>query len=558
MASDILLKVGSIVLLLGGLIFVHELGHFLAAKALGVKVVKFSIGFGPKILGFRRGETEYLLSILPLGGYVKMAGDEPGAEVAPEDRGRGFLEAPPWKRFVIAFAGPAMNLVFPAVIYFALALAQNGSAVPGPVLGTVMPGSAAERAGLLPGDRVLAVAVPGKPATPVRYFSDLRQAVAPRAGDRIEFSVDRAGQKLTIPVVPAAEKESNPVETVTRGVIGVSPAYPAAVVAPVLPGSAGPLAPFDLVVRAGGQAVRNMGDLDRILRAGTPCAPIDLEVLREAPVVAPGVAVSSYEPLRIGPVPTCAGGAPAFAAADPTVSTFIAEVTPDSPASRAGLRRGDAIASVNGRPVRSFRELNQLAPEFLSGTPVKLGLSSGRSAELVPADQEYVDEMTRETHKRVTLGFFPDQRGLVEGKVLVAEEVPLSIGVAEAFTNAVGHLSDVIRLTALGIARIVQGEISFKTVGGPIMLFQIAAQAAQEGWSSFLFKMALISVNLGLMNLLPIPVLDGGHIVATAVEAVTRKPLSLRTREVANMVGILLLVFLMVFVFKNDIVRLMG
>ena len=187
--------------------------------------------------------------------------------MAPEDKGRGFLEAPPWKRFVIAFAGPAANLAFPVVIYFALALAQNGTAVPGPTLGTIMPGSAAERAGLQPGDRVVSVAVPGKPAEPVRYFSDLRQMVAPRAGERIDFTVDRAGTRLVLPVTPAAEKESNPVETVTRGVIGVSPAWPSAVVAPVLPGSAGPLAPFDLVVRAGGQPVKNMGDLDRILRA---------------------------------------------------------------------------------------------------------------------------------------------------------------------------------------------------------------------------------------------------------------------------------------------------
>jgi regulator of sigma E protease len=557
MASDILLKVGSIVLLLGGLIFVHELGHFLAAKALGVKVVKFSIGFGPRILGFRRGETEYLLSLLPLGGYVKMAGDEPGAEVAPEDRGRGFLEAPPWKRFVIAFAGPAANLLFPVVIYFALALAQNGSGVPGPTLGTVMPGSAAERGGLRAGDRVVSLSVPGRPETPIRYFSDLREAVGPRAGERIDFTVERAGQRLTFPVVPAAEKESNPVETVTRGVIGVSPAWPAAVVAPVLPGSAGPLAPFDLVVRAAGQPVRNMGDLDRVLAAAA-CAPVELEVLREAPVAAPGVAVSSYDPVKLGPVPTCAGGEPAFRAADPTVSTFIAEVVPGSPADLAGLRRGDAIRSVNGKPVRSFRELNQLSADFLSGTPVRLGLSDGRTTDLVPADQEYVDEMTRETRKRVTLGFFPEQRGIVQARALVAEEVPLAIGPGEALEGAVGHLGEVVRLTALGIARIVQGDISFKTVGGPIMLFQIAAQAAQEGWSSFLFKMALISVNLGLMNLLPIPVLDGGHIVATLVEAATRRPLSVRTREVANLVGILLLVFLMIFVFKNDIVRLMG
>jgi regulator of sigma E protease len=557
MASDILLKVGSIVLLLGGLIFVHELGHFVAAKLLGVKVLKFSIGFGPRLFGFRRGETEYLLALLPLGGYVKMAGDEPGAEVPPEDRGRGFLEAPPWKRFVIAFAGPAANLVFPVVIYFALALAQNGSPVPGPTLGTIMPGSAAERAGLRPGDRVVSVTVPGSPSEPIRYFSDLRQVVGPRAGERIDFTVDRGGTRVVVPVVPAAEKESNPVETVTRGVIGVSPAWPSAVVAPVLPGIAGPLAPFDLVVRAAGAPVKNMGDLDRILRA-SPCAPVDLEVLREAPVAAPGVAVSTYAPVKLGPVPTCAGGRPAFAAADPLVSTFIAEVVPGSPADVAGLRRGDAIAAVNGKPVRSFRELNQLSADFLSGTPVKLDLVGGRVAQLVPADQEYVDEMTREPRHRVTIGFFPDQRGLVESRALVAQEVPLSIGVGEALGNAFGHLGEVVRLTALGIARIVQGEISFKTVGGPIMLFQIAAQAAQEGWSSFLFKMALISVNLGLMNLLPIPVLDGGHIVATAVEAATRKPLSLRTREVANLVGILLLVFLMVFVFKNDIVRLMG
>jgi regulator of sigma E protease len=557
MASDILLKVGSIVLLLGGLIFVHELGHFVAAKLLGVKVTRFSIGFGPRLLGFRRGETEYLLSLLPLGGYVKMAGDEPGAEVPPEDRGRGFLEAAPWKRFAIAFAGPAANLAFPVIIYFALALAQNGSSVPGPTLGTIMPGSAADRAGLRAGDRVVAVAVPGKPPAPVRYFSDLRQAVGPRPGDRIEFTVERGGERLIVPVVPAAEKESNPVETVTRGVIGVSPAYPAAVVAPALPGSAGPLQPFDLVVRANGHPIRNMGELDRILR-DAPCAPVELEVLREDPLRAPGVALSAYEPRKLGPVPSCVGGGPAFAAADPTVSTFVAEVTPGSPAAQAGLVRGDAIAAVNGKPVRSFRELNQLAPDFLSGTPVRLDLAGGRTATLVPADQEYVDEMTRETRRRVTLGFFPDQRGLVEARALVAEEVPLAVGVAEAFGNAVGHLGEVVRLTALGIARIVQGEISFKTVGGPIMLFQIAAQAAQEGWSSFLFKMALISVNLGLMNLLPIPVLDGGHIVATAVEAVTRRPLSLRAREVANLVGILLLVFLMIFVFKNDIVRLMG
>src|SRR5512139_3075009 len=111
-----ILQVGAVVLLLGGLIFVHELGHFLVAKALGVKVLRFSIGFGPRLLGVQRGETEYRISALPLGGYVKMAGDDPAEVVAPEDRGRGFLEQSPWRRFAIAVAGPGMNLVFPGVI----------------------------------------------------------------------------------------------------------------------------------------------------------------------------------------------------------------------------------------------------------------------------------------------------------------------------------------------------------------------------------------------------------------------------------------------------------
>ena len=137
-------------------------------------------------------------------------------------------------------------------------------------------------------------------------------------------------------------------------------------------------------------------------------------------------------------------------------------------------------------------------------------------------------------------------------------EVPLARGVGEVAVLAVKDVVRWVRLTALSIQRIFMGHISFKTVGGPIMLFQIASEAAQEGWRIFLLQMAIISVNLGLMNLLPIPVLDGGHIAQAAVEAVTRRPLSVRAREIANVVGLVLLLTLMVFVFKNDIVRVFG
>jgi regulator of sigma E protease len=558
MAWDVLLKVGSTVLLLGGLIFVHELGHFITAKALGVKVLKFSIGFGPKLLGVRRGETEYLLSLLPLGGYVKMAGDDPSEAPDPADRGRGFLEQSPSRRFAIAAAGPAANLLFPVLIYLALGLAQNGSLTPGPTVGSVSPGSPAEAAGLRPGDRIVAVRTPDGQERPVRWFGDLRRIVSPHPGEALAFTVERGGARRSLSIVPAAEQESNPIETTVRGVIGVTPAYTPAVVAPVRRGAAGPVEPFDLVARVGEAKVAHSGDLSRALEAAR-CAPVEMEVIRERPVDLPGAALSSYAPLVLKDVPTCLGGAPSLALADPGISTFVAAVAPGSPAARAGLARGDAIAAANGKPVRSFRDVNAvLGASVKVGEPLALSLADGRTVTLVPEEQSHLDEMTGEKKTRPFLGFEPDQRGLVLGSSLLAEQVILRMGFLEVAGSAVGHLVEVVRLTALGIARIVDGTISFKTVGGPIMLFRIAAQAVEEGLESFLFKMALISVNLGLMNLLPIPVLDGGHLAACLVEGLTRRPLSLRAREIANLVGILLLVLLMIVVFKNDIVRLMG
>jgi regulator of sigma E protease len=554
---DVLMKVGSIVLLLGGLIFIHELGHFLVAKLMGVKVVRFSIGFGPRLLGFQRGETEYQLALLPLGGYVKMAGDDPGQAPAPEDEGRGFLEQPPWRRLLIALAGPVSNLLFPGLIYIALAVAQNGELTAGPVIGTVAPGAPADRAGLHPGDRILAVTVPGGPSEPVRYFSELRDLVSPHPGEQLTLRVERDGNPLDVPVEPAAEVESSPVETTRRGVIGVTPSYAPAVVAPALPGAAGPLQPFDLVITAGGKPVRHAGELERALSAAG-CGPIDLEVVREEQVVLPAVNLARHVAVRLPAVPTCQDGRRVIALADPVMASFVATVIPGSPADRAGLRRGDAIAAVNGKPVRSFRDVNALSRDFLQpGKAVALTLTDGRTVSLVPARESFRDEVTGEKAERLALGFQPYRRDPVDGHALLASQVPLARAPAEIASLAWRQLNEVVRLTVLGIARIVTGDISFKTVGGPIMLFSIASEAAEEGWGSFLFKMALISVNLGLMNLLPIPVLDGGHIAQAALEGVTRRPLSVRAREIANLVGIVLLFTLMLFVFKNDIVRLM-
>ena len=546
---SLLFNIGAVVVLLGGLIFVHELGHFLVAKALGVKVVRFSLGFGPKLVGFTRGETEYQIAALPLGGYVKMTGEDPTQEVAPEDRGRGFLEQAPWKRLAIAFAGPGMNLVFPMVLYLALGLAQNGELVAGPVVGSVAPGSPAAAAGLRPGDRIRTVLAPGEKPAGIRYFSDLRDVVSPHPGQPLTFVVARGAEQVSLTIVPAAEDDSNPVEQRTRGVIGVTPMYASALAAPA-PGVEGPLRPLDLVVQVDGRPVRHAGDLAAAL-AAAGCAPVAMEVRR---------GTGKDRPLQaLQGVPTCtAAGAPAVLPADPTVSAYLAQVDAGSPAEKAGLRRGDGLAAVNGHPVRSYRDLNALAREFKPGVPTALSLLDGRTVTLVPEGEPYKDELTREARTRPVLGFRLEDRVGLDLGALVVEEVPMARGVVEIARLASAQLWEVVRLTVLGIGKILTGDISFKTVGGPIMLFSIAAEAAEAGLGTFLFQMALISVNLGLMNLLPIPVLDGGHIVTAALEGLTRRRLSLRVREVANWVGLVLLLTLMVVVVGNDIMRKWG
>jgi regulator of sigma E protease len=540
---------GAVVVLLGGLIFVHELGHFLVAKALRVKVERFSIGFGPRLAGFTWGETEYRIAVLPLGGYVKMSGEDPTQEPAPEDKGRGFLEQAPWKRLAIAFAGPGMNLVFPFVVFCAIGLVQNGERVAGPVVGTVSPGSPAAAAGLRPGDRVRSVAVPGAPPVEVRYFSDLRDLVGPHPETPLTFQLERGGERLSATIVPAAEDDSNAVEKKSRGVIGVTPSYATALAAPA-PGVESPLQPLDLVTSVAGRPVHHAGDLAAALKLAS-CQPVAMEVRRGTGKDRPAVTLAG--------VPTClASGAPAVLPADPVLSAYLAKVEPDSPAAAAGLKRGDLLTGINGHPVRSFRDVNTLAREFKPGEPARLALGDGRTVVFTPGGEPYKEETTGEKGTRPVLGFRLEDRVGIDSAALVVDEVRLRRGLLEIAGLASAQLWEMVRLTMMGLGKIITGEISFKTVGGPIMLFSIAAEAAAAGLGTYLFQMAFISINLGLMNLLPIPVLDGGHIVTAALEGVTRRRLSLRVREVANWVGLVLVLLLMVIAFRNDIIRKWG
>ena len=544
-----LLGIGSFILVVGGLVFVHELGHFLVAKALGVKVLKFSVGFGPRLLWWTVGETEYRISALPLGGYVKMAGDVPGEETALADRGRGFYEQQPWKRIVIGLAGPLSNFAFPVLLFFFLFLARNGDLMPAAAVGAVVPGSAAERAGLQPGDRILSVAGPGAAARQMSGWPDLVRAISSHPAERLALVVERDGRQERVEVVPETEVRSNGVENERRGVIGITPSWAPPVVAPSAPGAAGPLAPFDEVKKVAGVPVAHFGEIARAF-AAAGCRPVDVEVRRgegDAGVVLP-----------LAGVPTCAGAGLSVIPVQSELSAVVGRVEPGAPAAEAGLARGDVILAVDGRPIRAFRELEFLDETLKAGQPIALSLAGGRTVQFVPRTEIVKDRGTGEKIERFVLGFGSDSADPAFPGALDVARVRFERGLGELASAAVQETWRITRLTALGIAGIATGRLSHKQVGGIITLFDQSRDAAAQGWGTLFFWMALVSVNLGIMNLLPIPVLDGGHVAAALVEQVTRRPLSMRVREVATYVGLVLLGLLMILAFRNDIVRLMS
>jgi regulator of sigma E protease len=532
----------SFALVISVVVFFHELGHLLVGKAVGVKAIRFSIGFGPKLLGFRAGETEYRVSLLPLGGYVKFAGDNPYEEVAPEDRGRGFLEQPPWKKGVIAFAGPAANFALAIVLYFVVFAAPHQDLAA--QVGYVKPQSPAASAGLRAGDRIVAI-----DGDPVEGWSILQEKIRAHGGQPLALEIDRDGARQTLRIVPAMHEETNPIETVKHGRIGISAVPRAAqvtVTSPDSPAGRGSVQTFDKVVKLDGAPIANWEQLERKL-AGRADS-VRLDVLRPEPVTAPGGTLWSEKPLSLTLPPPASPGAYGLEASDLTLFA----VQPGSGADEAGLRRGDRVLSVNGKPAYSWADEVDAAIKANGTQAVQIAVRrDGKeiSASVTPHLRKDRDE-AGVLQDVPDLGAAPDLNGFAD-----AERIWIRYSVPEAARRAVANTAGFVRAQAIGIARIVTGHISSRAIGGPLMIADVARKAAENGWRELIVTMGAISVVLGLMNLIPVPVLDGFHVLTAFIEGIRRRPLSLRFREVANVVGIALLLTLMLYAFRNDAMR---
>jgi regulator of sigma E protease len=549
------------VLLVSSLIFIHESGHFAFAKIFGVKVITFSIGFGPKLLRIRGKETEYCLGLLPFGGFVKMLEESKRAEpILPEERGRTFEAQALWKRVVIVLAGPAMNLLFPIALYTSVFL-EDHEFLP-PTVGVVDAGKPADGK-IQPNDRI--TSVDGQDVT---SFPEVQHAIARRVGQVVRLGIERDGKTLDVAVTPVDEEQVRELDIVEHiGRIGIDPRFPAAVIGIArhdAPAAVG-LRTFDLVTAVNGRRIERFVDLVDALAQNrgdqvviSYLRPIDipraLGGLCELAVLEPGAATLTPLPREPGSAPPADANARAADMLERTgiesADMYVAFVPQASSEWRAGLRPGDRITTLDSVPQRLWRTMEDklvaAADRMHEVQWTRDGLAMRGFFQLRneqwddPFGQHYERYVFRTDHWLPTA---PDR--------LVPNPHPL----AYALRRGVEETASVIKFISVGLLRLIEGRVSLASVSGPITMYDIAGQAGARGAAYFVWAMALISVNLGLINLLPIPVLDGGQLLFFLFEAARQRPLPLRIREVASLVGMVMLMLLMLVAFKNDVER---
>lgn len=550
------------VILVSSLIFVHELGHFLLAKAFGVKVLTFSLGFGPKVLRLRGRETEYCVGVLPLGGYVKMLEANKSDAVLPEDRHRTFESLSAYKRVLIVLGGPLMNMLFPVLLYFSV-FAGDGPFLP-PTVGVVLPGHPAEGK-LFPGDRIMAVN-----GEEIGTFDELKRIVAKSPGKPITFKVFRDFRHVDVEIVASetlanaflSETEQSPLDNPDEriGTVGIQPSAPAAVIGVLAdsPAYRAGLRTFDVVTHVAGKRVERYIDLEAEL-AHNHGETVPVAYLRpnEVPDALGGLAeMAVFEPgvVALTPLPTGPSSGQGQSVLDRTGielgDMYVSQVPQDSYLYRMGLRPGDKITRLDEQPAPAWSVFLERVwaerdvahrIEFLSERDGRL-----RSGTFQMRREDFSDEHGQ-TFARYVFG--------------VRHWVPLAAAgwvehpypVRYALSKAVEETIDVTHYILIGMRRLVQGRLSLDTLSGPITIYEVAGEEGRKGTDYFIWVMALISINLGLFNLLPIPALDGGHLMFLAAEAVLRRPLPLRVREVAHIVGMTIVISLMAVAFKNDL-----
>jgi regulator of sigma E protease len=547
---NLLLWAAAVAVLLGVLILVHELGHFLFAKFFDVKVLRFSLGFGPRIIGFTRGETEYQLSLVPLGGYVRLLGEDPSEPIPPVDRRRALAAKPLWQRYTIVVAGPVFNLLLPLLIYFVHYAGQR-TLLP-PTIGTVLPDLPAAKAGLVPGDKVETV-----DGERIRYWEELERVIADNAGKTMRFGIRRGTDAEERDVTPVEIERAGTLRLKERvGWIGVSPRFhlpEIGVLDPSSPAAQAGLKTFDFVTAVNGVPVATWTEFAKAIeRVGA--SPLRLNYLRGGYSAVPFAHIELQQPgaAVVIPVPVFDGaGRRHYETGLLSAELFVYSVEPGSPADAVGIRRGDQILALDGEPLPHW----DLLRERLAAAPDHVF----RISWVSPGGQHHEATFRQEMREEMD-AYRQEAQHLIFGALnRLAWKTESPVPISNRFGYALGHsverTGQIVLAMVHGFVEIVRGRVPLSTLGGPIMIGYVAGVAAEQGFDQYLWLMALISINLGLLNFLPVPILDGGLLVFFTLELFKRRPPSPRAREIASYVGLVIVGTLMIFALRNDVVR---
>ena len=556
-------------LLVGVLVVIHELGHFVAAKLLDFKVLRFSVGFGRPLFRVTLGETEYQISLIPLGGSVRILGedggdDAPGPDLAGSNTGpavenarasdasRAFYAKPLWQRLVVVFAGPLANLLLPVGIYFVFFAGH--SRLPAAVIGDVLRAGPAANAGIAPGDHVIAI-----DGEPVRYWEELEQAVQASVGEELRLRLRRGDKELEKYIVPVEQVvRTRDGQATPQGFIGVThaPFLPlVGVIDPTSPAAAAGLLTGDLIISIDGEAVHRWTEVRA--RLARTSRRTSLVYLRGQSV--PGVAeVKLLEAHFADLIPETRvlpnGRHTVYTGLEPA-EMFVARVDPGSPAEAAGLRLGDLITALDHEPVDHWMVLDQRLqsrPEHEWTVSWQRADGSGEVTSMTGKLRQQVQQRRDEFGQTVTHLAFGAGSEFERGR---GAHEPITSRVQYAAVKAVERTGESIGAMVSGFVAILGGRVPGDSVGGPLMMYRVASVSGHKGWDSFLLMLALISVNLGLINLLPVPVLDGGHLMVFVAEAVRRRPLSARARARIQYAGLIVVGIITILALRNDVVR---
>lgn len=530
-------------LLLGGLIFFHEFGHFLFARLMGVRVETFSIGFGPALFKWKRGDTEYKLALIPLGGYVKMTGDEPFQEVSEELRAVSFNYKPLWKRALVVAAGPIFNLILPFIVFFILFLTYTD--LTPAYVGSLKEGGPAWNAGLRSGDSVI-----GVNGEPIKYWWEMQEAVNASISQPMTMKIRRGDQEFETEVTPeeTLEVRIRELNLVQReGRIQVVPMYVKAVLG-VTPGSAAEkagLQNWDWVQTVDGVQVDSFADLEtRLAQPGSHT----LGVLREEPLGAAGpwawALFSNHQKITLE-----GGGDPGLFSAE----MLVHRVDPETPAAALGLQKGDRVISIDDQTYPLWSLLIYKLADEITDEHVLIWERDGEryKGTFQLAEKTEKGEFKEDRQVLIFGAYNHSAYGLPE---LIPNDRPFAYSALQTWLKT----KDAFQVTVLSLAGLFSGKVKMKDVGGPILIYDMASKTAEHGWEYFFRIMVWLSVSLGLINLIPIPILDGGHLFFFLIEAVIRRPVSMKIRQIAAYLGLVLIVLLMVVVLINDIQRNWG